>query len=686
MDKKNNASVVRHMTISFAVVVGAFIAASLFSLDVSGRLKNSLDSVIDDAMPVTNTSSELTLSLLTTDKALTSFIANQNPALITRYQQEFDLGHQQFRQHIEQLTQLTHAELSSPAENPTEADVQTADIQTIDSAQLTALSGIEQRYFTLAKATFSRYEQILKGRLNLNQAVHTFQNKKLELQYGLKALIDNGNNDVLKLTSDSFFNSLREVDNTTSEALTTKDIASIEAAIKKNKMNVVRLDYSFKALAAQEPILSERYGTLFQGFLTDAGRKDGVLQQHDDFTRSELAVDQDIATLATLMNNALVLLNTLRQQSAEHVTELAAQANSNYTRGFWFSVTVSTIVALLAALTGWFLARSVRKPVHAILQTLRDIESGNMTSRINTKSNNEFGLIANHINTMAARLHDILEQIGHASTQLSHVTLLNQTNTTTAQSAVESQREQTTSVATAMAEMEHSVKEIARSVNHTLDQVLMLEQTVTQSDRLVQDNIATSQQLSSRLTNTSSEVKTVAQMSERIGSILDVIRSIADQTNLLALNAAIEAARAGDMGRGFAVVADEVRVLAKRTTDSTGQIEKMIAELQNSTHTALSNMDNCLNDMSLSVNQTSQTGDAMKIILDGLGQISDMNAQIANAATEQEATSTDIARNLEEISRLADQNFHSIEKIAENSAQLDTLATSQERLVKQFTL
>ncbi|MGL4545911.1 MAG: hypothetical protein ACRCUU_10270, partial [Plesiomonas sp.] len=79
MDKKNNASVVRHMTISFAVVVGAFIAASLFSLDVSGRLKNSLDSVIDDAMPVTNTSSELTLSLLTTDKALTSFIANQNP-------------------------------------------------------------------------------------------------------------------------------------------------------------------------------------------------------------------------------------------------------------------------------------------------------------------------------------------------------------------------------------------------------------------------------------------------------------------------------------------------------------------------------------------------------------------------------------------------------------------------------
>ncbi|MGL5218407.1 MAG: methyl-accepting chemotaxis protein [Plesiomonas shigelloides] len=665
MDKKKNASVIRHMVIGFVVLVAAFIAANLFALNVSGQMKYSLDEVTQEAVPVTEVASELTLSLLTADKWLKSFVASRDPALLSSSQSAFEQGNRDYLQQLEAFKQLNAEHENMP---------------------VSQLAEVEKHYFAPALQTFQQYDAILRGRQTINAAVQSFQNKKMELQYGLKTLIDNGDNEVVKLTSGSFFNSLREMDQTTSDALASQDPAAIEKAMKANKVNIGRLGYAFKGLVAQVPMLGERYGEMFEAFLTDAGRKNGVLQQHYDFILQEQQVNQDIAALSAALEQALGMLQTLRDNAKNHMSLLAEQADTSYKRSFWVASALSLAVVLIAVITGWLLARSVRKPVQAILQTLRSIERGNMTERVAVSSDNEFGLIAEHINKMVAQLHHILEQISHSSTQLTHVTLLNQDNATVAKAAVESQREQTASVATAMSQMEHSVKEIARSVNHTLDQVLQLEATVTQSDALVQENVHTTQQLSDRLQSTAAVVKTVAGMSEKIGSILDVIRSIADQTNLLALNAAIEAARAGDMGRGFAVVADEVRVLAKRTTDSTGQIEQMISELQNGTRSALNTVEGCLNDMALSTSQTTQTGAAMKVIADGLGQISDMNSQIANAATEQEATSTDIARNLEEISRLADQNFASIEQMAGNSTQLENLAASQETLVRQFVL
>jgi methyl-accepting chemotaxis protein len=163
-------------------------------------------------------------------------------------------------------------------------------------------------------------------------------------------------------------------------------------------------------------------------------------------------------------------------------------------------------------------------------------------------------------------------------------------------------------------------------------------------------------------------------MSSDIGSILDVIRHIAAQTNLLALNAAIEAARAGEQGRGFAVVADEVRVLAKRTTKSTAEIEDMIQNLQHKSGQASSVMQACVSEMNKSLTQTSDANSAMEEIQANIIEISEMSYQIAHAAEEQSLTTNSIARSLEDISQIADDNNLSMEKVAQVSSKLDELA------------
>lgn len=204
--------------------------------------------------------------------------------------------------------------------------------------------------------------------------------------------------------------------------------------------------------------------------------------------------------------------------------------------------------------------------------------------------------------------------------------------------------------------------------------------------KIMSDNITTINQLETRLNQSVDAVGELQKMSSQIGSILDVIRNIAEQTNLLALNAAIEAARAGEQGRGFAVVADEVRVLAKRTTDSTSEIESMISNLQSSSSSASTVIESCMTDMELSVEQASTANSAMEEIQALILEISQMSTHITQAAAEQSETTGDIARSIEDINLIADGSYQAMSQIAQASANLTQLANQQNELVHRFTL
>ena len=208
-------------------------------------------------------------------------------------------------------------------------------------------------------------------------------------------------------------------------------------------------------------------------------------------------------------------------------------------------------------------------------------------------------------------------------------------------------------------------------------QLALASTTAVQGSCIVNESIMNIEYVAEAIENTAVVIRQLGDDSHHIGIVLEVIQGIAEQTNLLALNAAIEAARAGEQGRGFAVVADEVRTLAKRTQDSTSQINDIISKLQHRANEAGVTMQQSPAMMIETVNAAREAGVSIAEISSAINSISHMNVQIATATEEQGAVSEGLHRNVANIS-------HASEEVVEGAKQMSSACYDLNRLAIQL--
>lgn len=334
-------------------------------------------------------------------------------------------------------------------------------------------------------------------------------------------------------------------------------------------------------------------------------------------------------------------------------------------------------------LISWIIGRQIVIPLQQALQASERIANGDLTVELQSDRADELGHLLRSINNMTQRLRDVISQIGGSSHQLAASASQLATITTQPQAGIDNQKSETDLV-TAMKEMTATVAEVARNSEDAAGGAKKADHEASNAWEVSQQAVAQIETLAREVGMSAESMARLHQESERIGGVLDVIKTVAGQTNLLALNAAIEAARAGEAGRGFAVVADEVRSLAQRTQQSSEEIESLIDGLQRIAEESSRMMQASVQQTQSTVTGVRNTGNALATITQQVSDIQQMSMLIATAAEEQTAVAEEINRSVFNVRETADQSATASAEISASSVELAQLGGELQSLVRRF--
>lgn len=373
--------------------------------------------------------------------------------------------------------------------------------------------------------------------------------------------------------------------------------------------------------------------------------------------------------------------DTISQQLAEKAMMQSQEAETKLYGLMALTAVMALIVIISSAVTISSLNSKVSR-IRSLLHTM--VTEKDLTGRLSAKTMDELGQISESINEfldtvdgLMYHTKDVAFELSRRSREIAEATAQNRRS-------IDLQQEDTELVATAVTEMSASIQEVARNSVHALEATDRANDAGREGKTSMARSTEEIHQLSDEIIKTVSRIEALSNSSRNIGSILDTIRGIAEQTNLLALNAAIEAARAGEAGRGFAVVADEVRALARKTQDSTDEIQRMIESLQTDSNSAQDSMQRSKDKVVHTVEVMEQAVTRLDELFTLVEDIRGATIQTSSATEEQAAVSEDINRKVIHIAEMARNNMHGASVTQKGSEAISMIADRLNGMINQY--
>ena len=353
-------------------------------------------------------------------------------------------------------------------------------------------------------------------------------------------------------------------------------------------------------------------------------------------------------------------------------------------------IIISTLILLLLIVVlviAFSFSRFIQKKVKSITQAVDSVVDGDLTIELKYgNSQDELSVIMQSINRITNRYKETIELISNSANQLKEkATNLNDV-TTKAKIGTQQQSNLSSETNDSMIEMLDTVTQIADRATKATEAASMTQEVSIEGRQVVDHSVVAVENMSEQAEAATVIITQLQENVEKIGTVSSVIGTIAEQTNLLALNAAIEAARAGEYGRGFAVVADEVRSLASKTMNSTGEIDHIISQLQDTTSNMVNAMASNSEQANAAVEQIQNTKRSLNDIGKHVDDITLVNNDIQSATELQTKVADNVNINISQISEISRNVEEGTKRISQDTIELNQVALQMQELCQRFKL